>query len=187
MQLRGQIVLSRAIGIFSLPGSPLLHCFALVTQNCIFISSISSHDALLLLVPYLHALPVSHVTIPVLLGDLNLFPVMILSSSCTSPVFTSSTFKHAGATDWVLWSLSSTLFNFCPESPSFSVDCVDSLWRLPICLDWLMYVSKAALFSPPPTLLPYRPLSPACTQSPGNKNCRSNKFGTSTGFHLLFS
>lgn len=109
MQLRGQIVLSLAIGIFSLPGSPLLHCSGPVTLTIAslfppLVVMITSLAALTLL----HALPVSHVMIPLLLGDLNLFPVMILASSRTSPVFTSPTFKHTEATGWVLWSLSLT-------------------------------------------------------------------------------
>lgn len=125
--------------------------------------------------------------IPLLLGELNPFPIMILASSFTSPVFTPYTFKHTVATGWAHWALLSyTEFDFSPESPSFALDHTGSLRRLSVCLDGIMEVSKAVVFLSPPTLHPCRLFFLACIQSLGDNSCRSSKPGTSTALHLLF-
>lgn len=125
---------------------------------------------LFLLLPYLHALPVSHFMIPMLLDELNPFPSPILASSFTSQLFTPSTFKHTEATGWDPWSLlPSMVFIFCSESSPFSV----LRWlQGTFCLSYLC-VSKAGLFPPPTALHLYRlfssqPISSSLGYSLGN-------------------
>lgn len=89
---------------------------------------------------------VSHFMIPVLLGELNPFPVLMLASSFTLPVFMPSTFQHTKAA-WNSWSpLSSLAFSFCSVSSPFAVDCVGVLRKLLLVLMDYVGIQGCALF-----------------------------------------
>lgn len=89
---------------------------------------------------------VSHFMIPVLLRELNPFPVLMLASSFTLPVFMPSTFQHTKAA-WNSWPpLSSLAFSFCSVSSPFAVDCVGVLRKLLLVLMDYVGIQGCALF-----------------------------------------